>query len=88
MDGISGTKIIQKFLEDIDRRASLLSVTSEELLLALPDMLEVKAKIWYSAMYRLWNNWDQFKRDAISHYGAGRDYQQKLETEFMSRTQG
>ena len=83
-----GTKSIQKFLEDIDRRASLFSVTSEELLLALPDMLEGKAKIWYSAMYRLWNSWDQFKRDAISHYGAGKEYQQKLETEFMSRTQG
>ena len=44
-----GTKSIQKFLEDTDRRALLLSVTSEELLLALPDMLEGKAKIWYSA---------------------------------------
>ena len=47
-----GTKSIRKFLEEIDRRASLLSVTSDELLLALPDMLEGKAKIWHSAMYK------------------------------------
>ena len=51
-----GTKSIRKFLEEIDRRASLLSVTSEELLLALPDMLEGKAKIWHSVVYNLWTS--------------------------------
>ena len=87
-DGISNSVEMAHFLGEILRKATPANLSEDELLLALPELFIDVAKLWYSAMHDECTCWQDFYNDAVSRFGAGSDFQQKLESELLNRTQG
>ena len=79
---------IEEFLSEIERRAHLSQMSDDELLLAIPEALTGIATLWYKSMGKYWFCWGDFCQAARKHFGAGQDFQQSLEAEIVSRTQG
>ena len=78
---------VENFLARVEEGRSVSRLTDDELLLAIPFILDGLALQWFRKNANSWSTWLNFRSSLVAMYGET-SYQRRLEEQVAARVQG